>query len=160
MMGRRTVRSAVRWLVNVLPAVPELVWAALLPVSAGLGLMALHAGAAYQRRTGPAVCRGAGECTTANMGGLRALYDATLPQVLPQLMRCALYRWESNIRAAAVLGVVRAGGLGQLLAFRVGLFHMAKTATVLVAMLALPALLALVALLDGVSYKARRLMAR
>jgi phosphonate transport system permease protein len=74
--------------------------------------------------------------------------------VLPQLMSYALYRWENNIRAAAVLGVVGAGGLGQLLAFHMGLFHMAKTATVLLAMLAL------VALVDGVSYAARRLMSR
>jgi phosphonate transport system permease protein len=69
-------------------------------------------------------------------------------------MSYALYRWENNIRAAAVLGVVGAGGLGQLLAFHMGLFHMGKTATVLLAMLAL------VALVDGVSYGARRLMTR
>jgi phosphonate transport system permease protein len=53
---------------------------------------------------------------------------ATLPQVLPQWMSCSLYRWENNIRAAAVFGVVGAGGLRQLLAFHMGLFHMSKTA--------------------------------
>jgi phosphonate transport system permease protein len=44
-------------------------------------------------------------------------------------MSYTLYRWENNIRAAAVLGVVGAGGLGQLLAFHLGLFQMHKTAT-------------------------------
>ena len=53
-----------------------------------------------------------------------------------------------------MLGVVGAGGLGQLLAFHMGLFHMNKTASVLLAMLAL------VALVDGLSAWARRLLAR
>jgi phosphonate transport system permease protein len=75
---------------------------------------------------------------------------ATLPTVLPQLISYSLYRWENNIRAAAVLGVVGAGGLGQLLAFHMGLFHMNKTASILLAMLAL------VALVDGASLAARR----
>ena len=84
----------------------------------------------------------------------RQFLYATLPQVLPQLMSYTLYRWENNIRAAAVLGVVGAGGLGQLLAFHMGLFQMGKTATILGAMLAM------VALVDGFSYGARRWMTR
>ncbi len=79
---------------------------------------------------------------------------ATLPQVLPQLISYTLYRWENNIRAAAILGVVGAGGLGQLLAFHMGLFQMGRTATVLIAMLVL------VALVDGLSYWMRRALSR
>ena len=74
--------------------------------------------------------------------------------MLPQLLSYTLYRWENNIRAAAVLGVVGAGGLGQLLAFHLGLFHMAQTATILGAMVLL------VAAVDALSYGARRLMTR
>ncbi|MBN8506669.1 MAG: ABC transporter permease subunit, partial [Burkholderiales bacterium] len=80
----------------------------------------------------------------------QAFAYGTLPAVLPQLLSYTLYRWENNIRAAAVLGVVGAGGLGQLLAFHMGLFHMDKTASILVAMLLL------VALVDGLSHAARR----
>ena len=164
LLGRRAVRSVVRWLFNLLRAVPELVWAALLLVSAGLGPMAgtlalaLHTSGVLGRLFAEALENappGPAQALRAQgVGGLRVLCYATLPQVLPQLMSYALYRWENNIRAAAVLGVVGAGGLGQLLAFHMGLFHMGKTATVLLAMLAL------VALVDGVSYGARRLMTR
>jgi hypothetical protein len=70
----------------------------------------------------------------------RVFLYATLPQVLPQLMSYTLYRWENNIRAAAVLGVVGAGGLGQLLAFHMGLFQMGKTATLIGAMLLMVAM--------------------
>ena len=70
------------------------------------------------------------------------------------MLSYTLYRWENNIRASAVLGVVGAGGLGQLLAFHMGLFHMGKTATILGGMLVL------VAIVDAASYGARRLLAR
>ncbi len=53
-----------------------------------------------------------------------------------------------------MLGVVGAGGLGQLLAFHMGPFQMPRTASILIAMLAL------VALVDGLSYAARRLLMR
>ena len=53
-----------------------------------------------------------------------------------------------------MLGVVGAGGLGQLLAFHMGLFHMGKTATVLGAMLVL------VALVDALSHLSRRVLMR
>ena len=50
--------------------------------------------------------------------------------------------------------MVGAGGLGQLLVFHMGLFHMGKTATLLVAMLLL------VAAVDMLSYATRRWMTR
>jgi phosphonate transport system permease protein len=53
-----------------------------------------------------------------------------------------------------VLGVVGAGGLGQLLAFHMGLSHMGKTCSILIAMIAL------VSLVDVLSYASRRLMTR
>jgi len=80
----------------------------------------------------------------------RVLWYATLPQVLPQLLSYTLYRWENNIRAAAVMGVVGAGGLGQMLAFHMGLFQMSETSSILIAMLLL------VSLVDGLSFASRR----
>ena len=79
---------------------------------------------------------------------------ATLPQIWPQVISYTLYRWENNIRAAAVLGVVGAGGLGQMLAYHLGLFHMRETATVLIAMVGL------VVLVDVASYLSRRWLER
>jgi phosphonate transport system permease protein len=79
---------------------------------------------------------------------------ATLPQTLPQLASYTLYRWENNIRAASVLGVVGAGGLGQMLAYHLGLFQMRESCTVLLAMMAL------VALVDALSWQLRRKLTR
>ena len=157
-------RAPTRLLLNVLRSVPELMWAVLLLIAAGLGPLAgtlalaihttgvlgrLFAEAIENAPDGPGFAlrlRGVGE-------GRVFLY-AGLPQVLPQLLSYTLYRWENNIRAAAILGVVGAGGLGQMLAFHLGLFQMAQTSSVLAAMLLL------VAVVDAVSFGARRLMAR
>ena len=74
----------------------------------------------------------------------------TLPLLLPQLTSYSLYRWENNIRAAAVLGVVGAGGLGQMLYFHLSLFQTSQACSVMIAMITL------VALVDTMSYKTRQ----
>jgi len=161
---RARLRTATRFVLNALRSIPELVWAALLLISAGLGpfagtlALALHTSGVLGRLFAEAIENappGPGAALRAQgVGNGRVFLYATLPQVLPQLLSYTLYRWENNIRAAAVLGVVGAGGLGQLLSFHMGLFHMGKTATILGAMLLL------VALVDSLSYAARRWMTR
>lgn len=159
---RARARRPTRWLLNALRAIPELVWAALLLIAAGLGpfagtlALAFHTSGVLGRLFAEAIENaptGPGDALRAQgVGTLRVFLYATLPQVLPQLMSYTLYRWENNIRAAAVLGVVGAGGLGQLLAFHMGLFQMGKTATVIAAMLLM------VAAVDAMSHGLRRRM--
>lgn len=157
-------RAPTRWLLNALRSIPELVWAALLLISAGLGpfagtlALALHTSGVLGRLFAEAIENappGPGDALLVQgVGPLRVFLYATLPQVLPQLLSYTLYRWENNIRAAAVLGVVGAGGLGQLLSFHMGLFQMGKTATILGAMLLM------VAVVDAGSHLARRWLTR
>jgi phosphonate transport system permease protein len=83
---------------------------------------------------------------------LIAFFYAALPQVLPQLLSYTLYRWENNIRAAAILGIVGAGGLGQMLKYHLSLFQMQQAASIIIAMLLM------VAMVDGASFWLRRKM--
>jgi len=56
------------------------------------------------------------EAARATGGGpLQVQRWGVLPQVLPEIVAFWLYRFEINIRAAAVLGVVGAGGIGIIL---------------------------------------------
>ena len=161
---RNRARGPTRLVLNALRSVPELVWAALLLISAGLGPMAgtlalaLHTTGVLGRLFAEAIENAppgpAAALRAQGVGNGAVVLYATLPQVLPQLMSYTLYRWENNIRAAAVLGVVGAGGLGQLLSFHMGLFHMGKTCTILGAMLLL------VALVDVLSHASRRVLTR
>jgi phosphonate transport system permease protein len=48
---------------------------------------------------------------------IQTIWFAVVPQVLPEFLNFVLYRFEVNVRAASVLGVVGAGGIGTPLIF-------------------------------------------
>ena len=155
-------RALARLVLNALRSIPELIWATLLLIAAGLGpfagtlALALHTAGVLGRLFAEAIENApTGPGDALRVRGVpegRVFLYATLPQVLPQLISYTLYRWENNIRAAAVLGVVGAGGLGQMLAFHMGLFQMGETGSILIVMLLL------VALVDALSHACRRWM--
>lgn len=152
-------RGISRLVLNALRSIPELVWAALLLISAGLGplagtlALAFHTTGVLGRLFAETFENLPQDPSEAlRVRGVRpalVFWYAMLPLALPQLVSYILYRWENNIRAAAVLGVVGAGGLGQMLAYHMGLFQMPETSTVLIGMMLL------VALVDGLSYLTR-----
>ena len=140
-------RVAARLVLNVLRSVPELVWAALMVIAAGLGpfagtlALALHTTGVLGRLDAETLENEPPEPAAAlregGAGRLAVFAYATLPLVAPQWIAYALYRLEMNIRMAAVLGFVGAGGLGQMLYVHLSLFQQAQVATLLAAMLGL-----------------------
>ena len=141
------LRSASRWLLNALRAIPELVWAALMVLAAGLGpnagtlALALHTTGVLGRLFAEALENTPPQPAEAIrlQGGnpVLAFCYGTLPNLAPQLLAYVLYRWENNIRMASVLGFVGAGGLGQMLYVSLSLFQEAQASTVILAMLVL-----------------------
>jgi phosphonate transport system permease protein len=157
------LRAVARTVLNLLRSVPELVWAALTVIAAGLGpfagalALALHTSGVLGRLFAEALENAprAPEhaLRDAGSGAAMAFAYGSLPLVLAQCVAYTLYRWEMNIRMAAVIGFVGAGGLGQLLYFHLSLFQQAQAATVLAAMFLL------VVAVDGLSHGVRRLLA-
>jgi phosphonate transport system permease protein len=160
----RLARALTRSVLNILRSIPELVWASLLLVAAGLGpfagtlALAAHTSGVLGRLFADALenAEPLPEQTLRTNGAapMAAFFYATLPQTLPQMLSYTLYRWENNIRAAAVLGVVGAGGLGQMLKYHLSLFQMQDAATVVICMLLL------VAMVDAISFAMRRVLTR
>jgi phosphonate transport system permease protein len=154
------IRNVTRAVLNALRSIPELIWATLLLIAAGLGPMAgtlalaLHTSGVLGRLFAESLENASTDAAMAlrvrGISEAKIFCYATLPQIIPQLVSYTLYRWENNIRAAAVLGVVGAGGLGAMLSFHMSLFQMAETSSVLLAMLLL------VVLVDALSYWIRR----
>ncbi|MCQ4288570.1 phosphonate ABC transporter, permease protein PhnE [Pseudomonas stutzeri] len=134
-----------RLLLNALRAIPELVWAALMVLAAGLGpnagtlALALHTAGVLGRLFAEALentpSAPAEALRLSGSDRISAFCYGTLPVLWPQLMAYSLYRWENNIRMASVLGFVGAGGLGQMLYMSLSLFQQAQASTVILAML-------------------------
>ena len=154
------MRATTRMMLNVLRSIPDLIWASILLIAAGLGpfagtlALAVHTTGVLGRLFADAIENGSRlpEATLRINGvnPMAAFLYATLPQTLPQIMSYTLYRWESNIRAAAILGIVGAGGLGQMLKYHLSLFQMQQAASIILAMLLL------VGLVDALSFALRR----
>ncbi len=123
---------AAKSLLNMLRTIPEMVWALIFVFLVGLGpfpgvlALGLHTGGVLGKLFGevledvdPQPVESL-QATGANR--MQILFYGILPQVLPQFISYALYRWEVNIRVAAVLGFVGAGGLGQRIHIAISLF--------------------------------------
>jgi phosphonate transport system permease protein len=140
-------RPLARFGLNVLRSVPELVWATLMVLAAGLGpfagtlALALHTtgvlGRLFAEAMENAPLAPEASLREAGAGSTVAFVYGMLPLVWPQVIAYSVYRLEMNIRMAAVLGFVGAGGLGQMLYFHLSIFQQAQAATVLIAMLCL-----------------------
>ena len=115
----------VRRVMDLLRSIPDLVIATLFIVAVGLGplagvlALALNTGGVLAKLFSEAV----ESIDKGPVEGVRATGAAPLleivwgviPQVAPLWTSFALYRFESNSRAATVLGLIGAGGIGQLL---------------------------------------------
>ena len=119
------VQLPVRRLMDVLRSVPDLVIGTIFVVAVGLGpfagvmALALNTGGVLGKLFSEAVesiDKGPVEGVRATGAApLQEVVWGVIPQVAPLWTSYALYRFESNSRAATVLGLIGAGGIGQIL---------------------------------------------
>jgi len=141
--ARVAVFGAAKAVLNVLRTVPEIVWAMIFVFMVGLGpfpgvlALGVHTGGVLGKLFGevlehvdPAPLEG---LQATGAGRFRILVYGVLPQALPQFVAYALYRWEVNIRVAAMMGFVGAGGLGQRIYVAISLFHEHQLLTLILA---------------------------
>lgn len=119
------VVTPVRWVMNLLRSVPDLVMGLLFVVAVGLGplagvlAIALNTAGVLAKLFSEAVeSIDKGPVEGVRATGASPLHEimwGVIPQVAPLWTSFALYRFESNSRAATVLGLIGAGGIGQVL---------------------------------------------
>ena len=123
--GSRAAYNTWRGLLNLVRTVPDLVLASLAVAAFGLGalpgwitlvIFSFGVIAKLLADTIETADTGTLEAITA-VGGTRLQKGvfAVLPQIAPDYIAYSLYAFEINIRVAVVLGLVGAGGIGQIL---------------------------------------------
>jgi phosphonate transport system permease protein len=115
-------QNVVRQLLNAIRAVPEILVAMVLIPVTGLGpwtgtlALGIHSIGTLGKLSSEVIegiDEGPVEAVAAVGGGpIARMRFAVVPQVMPNILAYWLYRFEINIRASAVLGVVGAGGIG------------------------------------------------
>ena len=165
LLGARTIVSnpvlhfTIRRIYDFFRGIPSLVWALILISAFGLGpfagvLAIVLAEAPYLAKIyAEAIENIDGKQTesvkSVGAGWLVSLRYGGLPQVLPIIASLALFLLEVNVRGAAALGIVGAGGIGFELEERIRLFLFDQVAYILILYIVL------VAALDFVSGRLR-----
>jgi phosphonate transport system permease protein len=154
------VNQPVRRLLDACRSINEMVFALLFVVAVGLGPFA-GVLALWVHTTG-VLAKLFSEAVEAidpqpvegiRATGAHALHEivyGVLPQVMPLWVSYALYRFESNVRSASVVGMVGAGGIGMVLWDVIRGFQYRQTAAVLLL------LVLAVAAIDLVSARLRK----
>lgn len=148
-----------RLLLNALRSINELVFALIFVAAVGLGpfagvlAIALHATgmlAKFCAEEVEGVDRGPTEAMQATGARrLQVILFGIVPQVVPAFVSYAVYRFDVSIRAATILGLVGAGGLGFSLIKTMKLFKYHETATCILV------IFVLVAVSDGLCARIR-----
>lgn len=133
--------NGVRQVLNAIRAVPELLVAMVLIPVTGLGpwtgtlAIGIHSIGTLGKLSSE-VIEGIDPGpvqAVASSGGtwMQRMRFAIIPQVMPNIVAYWLYRFEVNIRASAVLGIVGAGGIGAELVSQLRFRDFARAGTVL-----------------------------
>jgi phosphonate transport system permease protein len=149
------LQQPMRFLMNLLRSAPDLVIGTVFIVAVGLGpfagvmALALNTGGVLAKLFSEAVEaieRGPVEGVRATGAApLQQVVWGVIPQVAPLWTSYALYRFESNARSATVLGLIGAGGIGQVLFESLNSFAYAEVAAIAVV------IVAAVSLIDALS---------
>ncbi|MBB5418050.1 phosphonate transport system permease protein [Paraburkholderia atlantica] len=141
-LAPKWVVQPVRRLMDACRAINEMVFAMLFIVAVGLGPFAgvlalwVHTTGVLAKLFAEAVeaidPRPAEGVRATGATRLDEIVYAVLPQVLPLWISYALYRFESNVRSAMVVGMVGAGGIGVVLYEGIRSFNYAQTAAVMI----------------------------
>jgi len=140
------IHQPARRLMDACRAINEMVFAMLFIVAVGLGpfagvlALAVHTTGTLAKLFSEAV----EAIDPRPVEGIRAtgshklveLLYGVLPQVMPLWLSFTLYRFESNVRSASVVGMVGAGGIGVVLFEVIRGFQYAQTCAVLIILVA------------------------
>jgi phosphonate transport system permease protein len=157
---RAAVYGTVRTFANLARSINELVWALMFVAAVGLGPMpgilalSVHTSGVLVKLFSEGIeniQREPLDAVTATGAGIvKAIRYAVIPQTTPFFVSMTLYRFESDVRSATILGFTGAGGIGVYLYDKLRSYENGDVTTILLIVVAT------VALLDRASAFVRR----
>ncbi|WP_010098129.1 phosphonate ABC transporter, permease protein PhnE [Ornithinibacillus scapharcae] len=127
MMGGKVTSTIGKWILSAIRAFPDLILAILFVVAVGpnafAGVLAIAIGSTGMlgkmfseiiESIDMEVVQ-AMEANGANK--IQILFYGVIPQITPEFLSYAIYRFEVDIRASSILGIVGAGGIGTMIIF-------------------------------------------
>jgi phosphonate transport system permease protein len=139
---RIVLYTSVRFVANLARSINELVWALVFVSAVGLGPMpgilalGLHTSGVLVKLFSEgieAIQREPVEALTATGAGfVKAIRYGVIPQITPFFVSMTLYRFESDVRSATILGFTGAGGIGVYLYDKLRSFENRDVTTILV----------------------------
>ena len=139
--------SAIRLGLNTVRSIPAMVWGVMFVAAVGFGplpgifALACHStgmlGKFYAEILEHVDTAPGEALKSQGVSHLGVLRFSILPQILPRLVDVTVYRWEHNVRAATVLGVIGAGGLGLEIITAFHLFEYREAFALILILLAL-----------------------
>jgi phosphonate transport system permease protein len=119
---RKALYAMIRFFANLSRSINELVWALIFVSAVGLGPMpgilalGVHTSGVLIKLFSEGIENIPSEPITALMatgaGPLKVIRYAVIPQIAPFFVSMTLYRFESDVRSATILGFTGAGGIG------------------------------------------------
>jgi phosphonate transport system permease protein len=154
------VHRTTKTILSIVRSLPDVAWALLFVAIVGVGPLAgilalimfnLGIVAKLTAETVDAVEPGPLEAADASgANGVQRARVAVVPQILPNYFSYAMYAFELNVRASVVIGLVGAGGIGNVISVELARFNYANLSAVVVA------LFVVVFLIDSASRAVRR----
>jgi phosphonate transport system permease protein len=131
-----------RSVLNVIRAIPDILYALIFvsalsigPLAGILALVLFNIGVVAKLLSETVDGVEMGPIEAARAGGAnaaQAIGSAVLPQVMPNYVAYALYTFELNIRASTVIGIVGAGGIGNVLNTQLKFFAYSNVSVVII----------------------------
>ena len=160
MMGGIIASTIGKWILSAVRAFPDIILAILFVVAIGpnafAGVLAIAIGSTGMLgKMFSEIIESidmnvveAMEASGANK--LQILFYGVLPQITPEFLSYAIYRFEVDIRASSILGIVGAGGIGTMIIFASSNRNWNEMGTILLA------IIIVVTIIDFASARIRR----
>ena len=139
---KKIIYASATFIANIFRSINEIIWALIFVSAVGLGPMAgilalgIHTAGVLCKllsEGNEAIDPGPVEAlTTTGAGFIKVLIFAVIPQTMPHFISMALYRFESDVRSASILGFVGAGGIGFYLFDKMRAFENNDVCTIII----------------------------